>query len=158
MALSLRWLAALILLATGLAGVVTGRREWPRFAGTPVQPSVCPMVSPPAEASTIVMRRIKAKTNIIEKLLAGELTLFEAGAWFRYLNSEPKSTPNFHWENLPGNDSNEKICRQVITWTEGRMRHQAPASEIAEVLRRLEEELCRHIADNGKVILPAFEQ
>lgn len=155
----LRFLAALALLTAGLVGVYAKRPDWLRQTGR-FDPNYGMMIlSPPPSETLTVARRIKAKTAVIEKLRAGELTLFEAAAWFRHLSGVPFAGSAVVWERMPGDTHNEKICRQVIRWAEIHLDYLAPKSEVAAVTSRLEEELLRHLAEhNGEVVLPGFEQ
>jgi hypothetical protein len=110
----------------------------------------------PLEAQ-IAMRRVKEKTEVIRRLRRGELTLFEAAAWFRHINNEPPEYSNTTWQRLPGNCNNEKVCRQVLYWVTGQLVGRAPQSEINALLERLEGELQQHIVEHGSVILPGWE-
>jgi hypothetical protein len=159
MNLPLRLTLTLALLATGLV-IASRHPEWlPSFAGQPVydDPNTFRLLEPPPEETVIASRRISAKTCVIEKLRAGELTLLEAAAWFRRLNAEPPSRPDRNWERLPGDTPNEKLCRQVIRWVDATLYNRAPASEIATFTCRLEEELNSHLVANGTVLLPGFD-
>jgi hypothetical protein len=114
------------------------------------------MVEPPPEAALILTRRINAKSCIMEKLRAGELTLLDAAGWFRRLNAEPPTYPDHHWQRMPGDTPDEKICHQVIRWVDAYFYDRAPASEVAALIHRLEKELQDHRAANGTVKLPGF--
>lgn len=158
MNLPLRLMLTLALLA---AGLVTASRypEWlSSFVSRPVydDPNTFRLLEPPPEETLIAARRINAKTCVIEKLRAEELTLLEAAAWFRRLNAEPPSRPDHNWQRLPGDTPNEKLCRQVIRWLDATLCNRAPASEIATLTCRLEEELQCHLA-NGAIVLPGFD-
>jgi hypothetical protein len=113
-------------------------------------------LEPPSDELLAVTRRIQAKSHVIEKLLAGELKLVEAAAWFRRLDAAPPAPPCVGWKRLPGNTPNEKLCRQVIGWTEAQLINRATKSEIAAVTCRLEEELQRQLAATGTVELPGI--
>jgi hypothetical protein len=96
--------------------------------------------------------RKEARNRVIAALLAGDLTLFEAAAWFRFLNENPPECPAdpICW---PGKSAEEKLCRQVIGHVEDEEGDQSRRTRGAEC-RRLEKELEEHLAQHGKVILP----
>jgi hypothetical protein len=127
-----------------LAVLVLGRPLlWPA-RGTPV-----PMGAPAPEAGQVVQDRIKGKIKVIDRLLAGELTLLEAAAWFRHLNDNPPEAPLDYRTHWPGGSDGEKLCRQVIYWV--RMRRSPEAEGSAE---RLERELEELLAAGSEVELP----
>ncbi|MFO0844950.1 MAG: hypothetical protein U0797_21580 [Gemmataceae bacterium] len=73
-----------------------------RPAPAPPTPEPCTrLVLPPSEEVLILARRSEAKAGVVEKLLADELTLVEAAAWFHRLNSEPPSQPCESWKLRP---------------------------------------------------------
>ena len=76
-------------------------------------------MSSPAEESEIVHERIKAKNRVVARLLAKEISLLEAAAWFRYLNDNPPERPCDFRRMMPGASDGEKACRQVVEWAGG---------------------------------------
>jgi hypothetical protein len=102
----------------------------------------------------MVLDRLKAKTRAVEQLAAGEMTLFEAAAWFMHWNQNPPGFPLVHNRAFPGESPEEKVCRQVLSWAQAHMRRTMPPSQAEEAICRLEAELADHIATHGRVILP----
>jgi hypothetical protein len=102
----------------------------------------------------LIEQRIKAKTQVVKRLQAGEATLFEAAAVFRTLNEEPPEARDLYWRTLPGADDGEKLCRQVINWTRVYLEGTATTSQVVARMQELEEELQLHIACNAGVVLP----
>jgi hypothetical protein len=108
---------------------------------------------PAAKEVTIRIRRIRMKKLIIQRLDAGELTLFEAAAAFQQLNSTPEDCQDHAWRRWPGADDGERLCRQVILWaapSEGL----CPGGEQKARREQLERDLREHIAAHGGVKLP----
>ncbi len=153
--LSTRFFIGLILLAGGLAGAssVPAGVGWALGLRIESQPSY----QPAPERTLVILSRITAKDRVVGKLLAGETGLFEAAAWFRSLNTTPAEYPDEHWKNMPGRCDGEKTCRQVIAWALAHMQERMPSSQIEARMHQWEEELERHIACNGRVVLPGEE-
>jgi hypothetical protein len=104
---------------------------------------------------TILAQRMKAKQAVLKQLVDREITLFEAGAWFLYLNDNPRNCPDSFRKTYPGANDAEKACRQVIAWTrrsEPELRELGSRADME--VERLERELREHIAGNGRVVLP----
>jgi hypothetical protein len=111
-------------------------------------------VSAPTEGSEIARRRIRAKNKVVKQLLAGEMSLAEAAAWFRFVNDNP---PEFRCDfrsTMPGRCDGEKACRQVISWVEGELPNRMPLSQADLVLCRLQGELDALLARGDRVELP----
>jgi hypothetical protein len=153
MTTAIRLLTALILLTGGLAS-----------AGSmhPALATVLGWQAVPQEQrdsfvvkGQITVQRVHAKEQVIQALMAGELGLFEAAAWFRELNLTPPEHPDERWQNLPGRSEEEKLCRQVMCWVRVGMEDTMTASQLQSKMQELEAELKAHIARHGKVILPA---
>src|SRR3954454_3724791 len=110
---SLRWASPLIFLTAVLIALVIARPSWlrPRAGSS----SASSLIHEPPEQARILQNRIEARFAITDRLLAGEMTLPEAAAWFRYLNNSPPrfASPYHQW---PGASEGEKLCRQVIHW------------------------------------------
>jgi hypothetical protein len=100
-----------------------------------------------------VTERLHIKGMVLEELLSGELTLFEAAAEFRSLDEAPRA-----WHNLdyprPGHDDGERWCRLVIDWAEVDVRFSYSPTRADVVCRRLERELREHLQRHGTVKLP----
>ena len=88
--------------------------------------------------------------DVVAAVIEGRVTLFEAAAHFRCLK-HPRVDLR---ANYRGDSEAECLCRQVINvaGVELRLRGQHEAAE--ELTARLEEELRRHLEQQGKVILP----
>jgi hypothetical protein len=104
----------------------------------------------------VILRRIAAKEEVIEQLVAGRIDLYTAAARFRALNDLPPQA----WDNLrlafPGETIAEQACRQVIGSVESRQRHHSPG-EAEDWACRLEADLQEHLQRYGTVRLPADE-
>jgi hypothetical protein len=97
--------------------------------------------------------RIAAKDGIADRLLAGEMTLAEAAAYFGRLYEQAR----LRTEALrvyAGSSEGEILCRQVIAWVENKVRFEQSAEAADRVVHRLEAELRRHLAEQGTVELP----
>ncbi len=113
----------------------------------------CRGAAAPAHAGALVfqgngpeLRRLEAKTAVTQRLLDGELTLWEAAAWFRGVN---RATGAPACVGLPGEEDKseaERLCRQVIRW--------AAAEAPADFVRRLEADLDERLCRDGDVALP----
>jgi hypothetical protein len=102
----------------------------------------------------VVKKRVLAKHQIVDQLLAGELTLFEAAAWFGFLNDHPPEFPDPYRQKWPGASDEEKLCRQVLSWTGVALRQTLPPGQAEEKLRHLEQILAARLAHSGNVQLP----
>src|SRR5579872_3704472 len=100
-----------------------------------------------------VIRRMTIKESVIQQLIAGDLTLREAAAWFKYLNERPAGCEDHYRERFPGGSAEESACRQVIAWVRADLNLVSP-SRAVETERRLEAELQEYLACEGKVELP----
>jgi hypothetical protein len=101
----------------------------------------------------VVRQRLMAKDKVIKRLLAGEMSLVEAAAWFGFLNETPAKYPDLRWRSIPGSSDGEKLCRQVILWVNGARDSQALSSPLDNRLCQLEEELAGHLARHGTIDL-----
>jgi hypothetical protein len=101
----------------------------------------------------VVVRRMALKDTVVRQLIAGDLTLREAAAWFKYLNERPAGCRDHFRERFPGASAEEAACRQVIAWVRADLSLSAP-SRAEAVVRRLEAELLGHLECEGKVELP----
>src|SRR5262245_3165312 len=125
-----RIMTGLIAVAAFLAVAMAVRPEWltgqqPRSAAAPsIQ-----VMSQPHERSEVVNRRIVANSDIINRLIAEELTLVEAANLFYYLNTRPAGMEDVSWKKLEGCDDGERQCRQVIAWARAALTQHAARSE-----------------------------
>jgi len=99
-------------------------------------------------------QRNKAKRAITLQVLDRDLTLFEAAAWFGYLNECPGECPDLYRALVPGATNEEKLCRQVILWVRIEGKSALPPGQAEQEAQNLEEMLAAHLARHGKVILP----
>lgn len=107
-----------------------------------------------ARQLAISRQRLKAKEEVVYRTVDGELTLFEAAAWFRFLNENPSDCQEAYRETCLGKSDEEKLCRQVISWVGESLRHRGLASRAEQETRRLEQILAQHLGKSGTVKLP----
>jgi hypothetical protein len=112
------------------------------------------MVQQPPEEGRITAERIRAKNKVVARLLAEEINLLEAAAWFRFLNDNPPEYPCRFRQTMPGGSDGEKACRQVISWVEVKVREQMPQSQADLVLWGLQGELDGLLAYSESIELP----
>ena len=105
------------------------------------------------EQAPAVGQRMTIKSRVVGQLIAGELTLREAAAWFKYVNERPAGCEANYRELFPGASAEESACRQVIAWVRAELNGAAPSRAEATV-RRLEAELQGQLECEGKVELP----
>jgi hypothetical protein len=98
-------------------------------------------------------QRIEAKHRVARQVVAGELTLFEAAAWFRFLNETPAGC-TAGCSSVPGQCENEKACRQVISWAKEELWEMGLRERAIDLSDLLTKQLEAHRAENGRVILP----
>ena len=98
--------------------------------------------------------RCEAKSDVVTRLMAGELDLFEAAACFRDLNHEPPEFRSMGYLQLPGGSDEEKLCRQVIRWVENWDHGSSRAKEVGPLLAYLETELAFRLRRAGRIELP----
>jgi len=91
--------------------------------------------------SEVLLERIAARTDVLDRLRGGELTVVEAAAKFRDLNADPDSDA-------------EKLCHQIISLATAQ-ESAAPSHDQGKALaQRLEDELDQHVLSNdGRVVL-----
>jgi len=97
--------------------------------------------------------RTALKEAVVRRLLAGELTLLEAAARFKYLNENAGTRRDYFRERYPALSAEEAACRQVITWVYVEL-NQTARDRAAATVARLEAELEGHLRSEGKVELP----
>jgi hypothetical protein len=149
---SLRWIAPLTALPALSLAFLVARPDW-LYRG-PASPPMSVVLSGPDEKSQIVQGRLAARTKVVERLLAHQLTLIEAAAWFRELNDNPPNLRCDYRNNYPGDSDGEKLCRQVIHWAEIHLNGTRTPSEVQEVVAGLWDELDRLLCQGGPVELP----
>lgn len=148
---SLRWIAPLTVLGMIALALVVAEPTWLRSASAEQHVF---LIQAPGEQVQIVQARMTAKSRVVDRLLAGELTLLEAAAYFRELNDKPSNYPCAYRLAWPGDSDGEKLCRQVIEWATSRCKVTRTPSERDEITRRLENELDRLLCQGGPVELP----
>jgi hypothetical protein len=99
----------------------------------------------------IAVRRMAVKNGVVRQLLAGELTLAEAAAWFKYLNEHPADCQDDYRARFPCPTAEESACRQVISWAHAEL---TGNPDRGAAVRRLEAELRANLECAGKVELP----
>ncbi|MFO0925437.1 MAG: hypothetical protein U0736_00130 [Gemmataceae bacterium] len=158
MTASIRLLVSLIVLTAGFAGFGANPAGWWQSVvgqRRPADDRRTWLEVQPAEAfSRFTIRRIQMKTGLLDQMAGGELDLFEAAAWFRFLNSEPAEYPETSWWALPGDCDGEKLCRQVILWTRLRLEGVVSERQVKERVHQLEATLAAHKRRHGTVVLP----
>jgi hypothetical protein len=143
----------LIALATAVAVLALVGPDWAKWLGSRRASAGAAAVEQ-SETSKVLLRRIAAKDEVIDRLLAGDLTLLEAAAWFRRLNADPPHLA-MDYSMLAGDSEEEKVCRQVISWVGHHLAMKAAsASEAHDVVHRLEGELQERLRRDGRVELP----
>jgi hypothetical protein len=151
--------SSLVFLAVGLTVVSSVRPGWTRELGlqgaSEAPEEVSQGVSSPADPSFApILARVRAKERLSERVADGKLGLFEAAAWFGFLNETPAGAPDAMWrEGFEGGCDGEKLCRQVLCWTKAALEKKPPRQARARI-NELENELETHICRHGKVDLP----
>lgn len=152
---STRLLAAFAVVAAAAAVVGWARQASPSALHpqsqqeSPIESSTAPLPQ-----CRIVIARVHSRLHLVRQLGAKQVTLFEAAAQFRRLNTTPAEFPQNAWKNLPGRCDNEKVCHQVLNWCRVHLPDTLPVSAVESTVCELEHELNRHITRHGKVILP----
>jgi hypothetical protein len=158
-----RLLVCLVVLSAGLAGIASDGPTWLAFLGVRGHQQGNSAAASQQQASRrldeqrmVVAQRLKAKERITRSLLEREMTLFEAAAWFGYLNDTPPDCPDRHWKTYRGGCAGEKLCRQVMAWVAGYARQKMVPSQAEARMQELEQDLQCHIAGHGQVQLPSL--
>lgn len=149
---SLRWASPLLALAAAFVALIVARPAWLRPAAS--RASSSSLLAQTPEKSRILQDRIAAKNAVADRLLAGEMDLAEAAAWFRHLNDNPPSFPSHFRDRWPGVGDGEKLCRQIIHWVKVRLQSTRAFSEADVVAHELEADLAALLARDGTVELP----
>jgi hypothetical protein len=112
------------------------------------------LLAAPGEEIRIADDRATRKTEVIDRLLAGELALLEAAAWFRHLNDNPPHCPCDFRRLHRGASDGEKACRQVLEWARCAAATRHTSGVAAKILARLERELEERAATDEPIELP----
>ncbi len=105
------------------------------------------------QESTVVLERLYSKDRIVSQLMAGEITLFQAGARFRALYDTPELVARMQ-RIYPSSSEGESACLEVIAWSAIRMRITHSPAQGEAIRERLEAELRKHLECYGTVELP----
>jgi hypothetical protein len=89
------------------------------------------------------IRRIQAKVQIADEVVAGRLTLLEAARRYRPLQESAPGGLRYLLRKYPGATEQEVLCRNVITFARGTPSMQP---ERATVVARLEAELAEYLS------------
>jgi hypothetical protein len=96
--------------------------------------------------------RTRMKDTVVESLLLGEMTLFEAAGWFRSLHEDPLSW-HHPFRPRPAREDGETWCREVIAWAETKVRFEQSPSRADSLRLCLEDVLRERIESRGSVEL-----
>jgi hypothetical protein len=146
---------SLLALAVGLTVAGLTWVGWTRALG-PTQPRAAGqhLLLPCSEEVKVQQQRIRAKAEVVDRVLARELSLAEAAAWFRFFNDNPPECRDDFRRCIPGRSDGEKACRQVIGWARARLNCRLPDSPTAAAVARLEDELTALLTEGEVVQLP----
>jgi hypothetical protein len=103
------------------------------------------------QRSEALKRRIEKKDRVIKKLIDGRITLFETATLFRRWNEQYPRLPDDPQDCEVSEE--EQACNQVIVWARSRLSQFYP-ERADEFASRLKDELRRHKAEHGCVVLP----
>jgi hypothetical protein len=151
----------LLSLALGLVGCLLGFEVGrPYLECLEAKPEENSVQVRPGEPSVerrlmVLAQRSLAKKRVVEQLAAGRIDLFEAGAWFRWLNETPSDVPTEPIFGWPGAGPEETLCRQVILYVRNETRWLALQSPPEELALRLERQLTSALARPGGLKLPS---
>src|SRR5262245_11436141 len=128
-----------------LAGVTLGGCTWCTSVAPPTvaEPDENAAVDEVEAARAEMLRRVGAKRQAAEDVLAGRLTLAEAAARFRAIRAEVRQRYREAVGPLPPDACDEEVfCREVIDYARDVLRDRP--DEAKEALARLEQELRAH--------------
>jgi hypothetical protein len=152
----------LLYAALGIVGCVAGFEfGHPSLVSLTDRPSGKVAHVRPGDASVarcvfVLPQRTRAKGRVIDQLANGRMGLFEAAAWFRWLNENPPDCLGEPIKGWPGASPEEKLCRQVISAVRIVNRRVGADSQANELAERLEMELADALARKGGVVLPSL--
>jgi hypothetical protein len=112
-----------------------------------------PYATPDARDRAL-LARIRERSRIINELLAGRLTFFDAASLFLHINREQAA--DHLPSNIPGRTEEERACRHVILWVRATLQNDSPKRAQWEVAQ-MEAELDWHLEYYGTVILAEAE-
>jgi hypothetical protein len=151
----------LLYAALGMVGCLAGFEfAHPYLDGLNEGPAGKAALVRPGDASAerrvlVLPQRISAKSHVIEQLAAERMSLFEAAAWFRWLNENPPDCPGEPIDDWPGACPEEKLCRQVIAYVRMEKRRLGGDSLGEDLADRLEMELMQALTSQGTLKLPS---
>jgi hypothetical protein len=125
-----------------------------RAAGQPNGAEFGDLQAPPSVETRLFIRRFAIKDRIIRELLAGDITLLEAAAGFRFVNDHPPECPCLFRTMVSGDSDGEKACRHVILWVRSHLLAAGATTRAEAVLGRLEAELRTLLASGDGIELP----
>jgi anaerobic glycerol-3-phosphate dehydrogenase len=92
-----------------------------------------------------VLQRLRMRMRVVRELAVGKMNLLEAAAWFRDLNKTlPEAGRKAQEVCLPAASTEERCCRQVISWLRNHVEdgnNSVPAASPDCLERQLEEHL-----------------
>ncbi len=160
---SLSRYAACGLVAVGLLiGALSFRPEWAAALGLDVTelPRLQEQIARDTqrraeleEENQGVLRRVDEKQAVSREVLAGRLTLVEAAARFRTVNTAYPESMSYLRNLCSGGSDEERLCRQVIGWVEGEGSG-GDRAETHRVVARLEAELQELLRSEAGIRLP----
>lgn len=153
MTISLRTLMVLIATASTVGILCRFQTSQATVLTGPVQESMCTPVSPASRMSRVLSQRIAAKTAVIDRLEEGSMDLFEAAAWFRWINEQSQDSVGAYLKHLPGDTIEERTCYQVVSWLTGHLGNRIPHGKVKQIEKEMVESIQRHKKEHGKVIL-----
>ena len=164
MGFSIRVFLAGMLILAGLTVVVL-RPDWLRplgievatFTGAPDRAKKSYVLFGPSREFEVCRLRCAAKAQVVFRIVAGDLDLYEAAAQFRYLNHEPPNCRQLGYLRLPGKTDEEKLCREVILWVKAEYRQLATASEVELFVADLEAKLASRLRQCDRIELAPME-
>jgi hypothetical protein len=152
----------LLYAALGLVGCLVGFEvgqsylESPK-AGSGDNSGLVRSGDPPMECRLhVLLLRNRAKGRVIEQLAVGRIDLFEAAAWFRYLNATPPDCPGEPIDDWPEACPEEKLCRQVIAHVRIEQGRIGAHSAALELTAQLERDLADALSRYGGLELPSL--
>ena len=106
-----------------------------------------------AAGNEVSVRRLQAKSAVSQKLIDGEISLWEAAAWFRDISRATATTDDAAAPEDAGKPEAERFCRQAIRWA-GATAHTISAERSEEVVALLQAQLDERLRRDGEVALP----
>ena len=164
MNLYVRALSCLALVGTALAALHEYRPAWAARAGLDwwslpdLQAQLRRAEQQQAalgQGDGVTLARMTGKEAVTRDLRAGRLTLLQAAARFRALNASPGGPAADLRAHFAGTTAEERVCRQVISWTQAAVSQDESPAAGRHTGRRLEAELAGLLERNhGVITLP----